>query len=373
VSEVEGKFKRLLGTVLKLFLSSGEGRGTIEKGTIRNILVIRQHDQLGDMLLAVPLLRALRESFPASHIALLASPVNYQIMLNNPYINDVINYDKRVLRHSFREIWKFYRLLRNGKYDLVVVPATISLSMTSHIIARLTGARIRIGAKSLNGISNPTAFCFTHAVELDWSQSPRKHHSARNLDILAPLDIVEEDLSSALGLLDDERKKANRFLSEYRKRYKLLVGFHPGAGHPENRWAAEKYASIAGRLAKEYDAGIVVTSGPMDREPMELLKKYLQCEYLLIESKPIREVAAIIDSLNLFLANDTGIMHVAGASKTNLLSIFGPSDPLLWAPIGAKNRYIASKNKTMEGLSEEEVYNMITIILNSIGFQGKKN
>jgi heptosyltransferase-2 len=373
VSEAEGKFKNFLGTFLRLFLSSGEEGGIIEKRTIKKILVIRQHDQLGDMLLAVPLLRALRESFPASHIALITSPVNYQIMMNNPYVNGVINYDKRILRRSVREILKFYRLLRSGNYDLVVVPATISLSMTSHIMARLTGAKIRIGAKSLDGISNPTAFCFTHAVDLDWSQTPRKHHSARNLDILAPLDIVEEDLRSVLGLSEDERKKANKFLSEFRKRYKLLIGIHPGAGHPENRWAAEKYAAIAGRLAKEFDAGIVVTSGPMDREPMELLRKHMQCEYLLIENKPIREVAAIIDSLDLFLANDTGIMHVAGASKTNLLALFGPSDPLLWAPIGAKNRYIASKNKTMEGLSEEEVYNMIAIILNSIGFQGKKN
>jgi ADP-heptose:LPS heptosyltransferase len=372
VSDIEGKFKNVVTSFLKMLLSSKQG-GVIEKAEIKNILIIRQHDQLGDMLLAVPLMRALREAFPKSCIALVTSPVNFQIMQNNPYLNQIINYDKRNLRQSIPAIMRFYRSLRSGRFDLVIVPATISLSMTSHLLAKITGAKIRIGAKSLNGLTNSTAFCFTHAVDLDWSKTPRMHHSTRNLDILVPLEIKHENLQSIIGLTEGERRKAKEFLSELRKRHKLLVGIHPGAGHPENRWPAEKYASVAVRLAREYNAGIIITSGPMDRDPVESVRQHLQCEYILVENKPIREVAAIIDGLDLFLANDTGIMHVAGATRVNLLALFGPSDPLLWAPIGPKNRYIASKDKTIEGLSEDEVYNMITIVLNSMGFSEKKN
>ncbi|MFI5253417.1 MAG: glycosyltransferase family 9 protein [Bacteroidota bacterium] len=371
MSDVEGKFKSIVSSFLKLIFSSKLGR-EIEKSALKNILIIRQHDQLGDMLLAVPLLRALREGFPGCSITLIASPVNYQIMRNNPFLDAVLNYDKSILRKSLFASMKFYKTVRSKKYDLAIVPSTISISMTSNLMVRFCGARYRIGPNSLNGIQNPTAFCFTHPVDLNWTTTPRLHHSARNLEILKPLGIHTEDLRSTIGLTRNEEKQGIEFLTEIRKRHKLLVGFHPGAGHPENRWEAQKFASLAGRLVKDYNAGIVVTSGPMDKVPIELVKQHLQCEYLLVENKSIRDVAAIIHNLDLFLANDTGIMHVAGATKVNLLSLFGPSDPLLWAPVGVKNRYIIAKGKTMESLSEEEVWNMIGIILLEMGYKPEK-
>src|SRR5512147_1800889 len=63
--------------------------------TPKSILVIRQHNQLGDMLCVVPLLRALRTRFPDAHLALMASPVNYEVMVGNCYLDEIILYDKR--------------------------------------------------------------------------------------------------------------------------------------------------------------------------------------------------------------------------------------------------------------------------------------
>jgi ADP-heptose:LPS heptosyltransferase len=83
----------------------------------------------------------------------------------------------------------------------------------------------------------------------------------------------------------------------------------------------------------------------------------------VVERRPLRQVAAIIDRLDLFISNDTGIMHVAGATETSLLALFGPTDPLQWAPVGRKNRFLASPDGDIRSLSVDEVANTAALQL----------
>ncbi|HLX12739.1 MAG TPA: glycosyltransferase family 9 protein [Bacteroidota bacterium] len=351
---LEKVYKPLAISVLKRFLSSIPA-GIDPREKFKNILVVRQHDQLGDMILATPMLHALRTTYPAAFISLVTSPVNDRIMLNHPDVDEVICYDKNSL-------WTFYRQLRSRNYDLAIVPTTVSLSATSDIIARLSNARVRIGPRQLLHRTNQTAFCFTNPVDLSWDATPRRHQSLRNLDILKGFGLTEEGSTSTIGLTESEKMAAQESLAPPRKKFKLLLGIHPGAGHPENRWHVDRYAEIAKQFANEYNAGIVITSGPMDREVLSSIEGKITPEHLIVKDKSIREVAAIINELDMFVTNDTGIMHVAGAVNTNLLALFGPSDPLQWAPIGAKNRFITGREKSMDSLGMEEVYSILRII-----------
>lgn len=339
---------------------------TTHPNTVQRLIVIRQHDQLGDMLCAVPLLRALHAAYPKAEITLIASPVNFDIMLHHPYVHHVINYDKRQFFSSLTELWKFYRKLRTIKYDIAVVPVTVSISRTSNLLAFLTGAKIRFGPNRLGELSNPTKWCFTTKVDLDWSETPRRHQTLRNLDILLPLDIRSEDLSTVIGLTDKEKVFGKEFVSKLKSQHKFIVGVHPGAGKVNNRWPAGRFAAIINRLSKEYSAGIVITAGPMDEEPVRELIAGLTCPFTLVENQPIRNVAAIIDQLDLILTNDTGIMHIAGAARPRVLALFGPTDPLQWAPIGTKNRFIAAEDTNIDSITEENVYSMLDVILHEI-------
>ena len=335
-------------------------------GEIRNILVVRQHDQLGDMLCAIPLLRSLRERFPSAHMTLVASPKNYQIMLHNPYVDEVVNYDKRRFFPGLHNIWHFYRDITSRPYDLAVVPATVSISTTSNMIAFLSGAQLRVGPRVLQGRTNSTSFCFTTQVKLDWTSEPRRHQTLRNLDVLQPLRITTPDLSCPLGFTTEEINTAKVLLEHARSRHSILVGLHPGAGKAANRWHPEKFAMIANTLAQDRNAGIVITVGAMDKEPLLQIKQHLRCEYVIIEDQPLRRVAAMIDQLDLFITNDTGIMHVAGGTSVHTLSLFGPTDPLQWAPVGAKNRFISAKEGNIDSITVEEVYNVVELIIHEI-------
>lgn len=314
------------------------------------------------MLCAVPLLKALRTSYPNAVITLVTSRVNDEIMRHHSCVGRVLKYQKSPLA-----LVRFFRELRSARYDLAVVPATVSVSTTSDLIALLSRAAVRIGPGRLNGLANPSAYCFTLPVDLDWRAEPRRHQTLRNLDILRPLGIPAEDQSATIGLTAEERSEAKTFIDPFSRGYDFLIGIHPGAGKPENRWAPEKFAALAEGLHRTRRAGIIVTSGPMDAGPVSAMLRSMRCPFLLVEGKPVREVAAIIDRLDLFITNDTGLMHVAAATSAGVLGLFGPTDPLQWAPVGSKNRFLLARGNRMENLSGEEVLGFAEIIIDEIG------
>ncbi len=344
---LEQSFKRGVAYLLRLFLRSRISPPPFPD-VVQSILVVRQHNQLGDMLCVVPLLRALRHKYPHVHVALMASPVNIDVMRGNRYLDEVILYDKRVFLDHGRlhplALLSFVRKLRQRKFTIAIVPSTVSTSFTSDFLAYLSGARCRIGAGSLNGSPNGSAFFFTLPVGLDWSSCPDRHQTLRNLDSAADLDLTIGDLSLEMTLSDEELENGRLFVQQIKKSSRFVIGYHPGAGKPPNRWPAEMFASLITILSAELDAAAIVTCGPMDLEQIKEVEKNLNTSYHSLINQPIRHVASTLKWLDLMITNDTGIMHVAAAVGVPVLSLFGPTSPEQWAPLGVRHRYIAGKD-----------------------------
>lgn len=356
----ERLLKRLVLLVLRPFARATD---TTPTAPVAGILVVRQHDQLGDMLCCVPLLRALREAFPVARIVLVARPLNAAIMFHHPYIDEVLVYDKSALMRSPRAILRFVHALRALKADVSVVPATVSCSLTSDLISLLSGARRRIGAASLHGVLNPAAALLTDAVPLEWPSDRIVHQTLRNLDVLRPLGVTTANLRLTIGFTAEEKEDARQFLAGISARHNVLIGMHPGAGKSENRWPAERFSEVADALARTYRAGIVVTIGPMDEAVGENIRRHLQSDVLFIRNTSIRIVAAVMEQLSLFITNDTGIMHVAGAVRTPTLALFGPTDPAQWAPVGEHKEYLAATDKQISSIQVSDVIDRAYMLL----------
>jgi ADP-heptose:LPS heptosyltransferase len=311
------------------------------------------------MLCVVPLLRALRLRYPGSRITLLASPVNYEPMRGIRYADEVMNFDKReFMGKEGGNLFRFpgyVRALRKRRFDIAVVPSTVSASFTSDLLSFLCGARIRIGAGSIQGERNPSAFFFTHPMTLDWRGTEGYHQSRRNLDIWPTPFEEPVDLTIEMTLTEDELKRGKSFLKNLSHGAPRVIIYHPGAGKVPNRWPAERFARLADQLSTSVPASTVITSGPMDEVPVRLMTGALRTPYELIENQSIRDVASALRYADLVVSNDTGIMHVAAAVGAPVLSLFGPTDPGEWAPTGDRHRYIRGDDRTTGSIPFEAV------------------
>ncbi len=311
------------------------------------------------MLCVVPLLRALREKYPNAVLALMASPVNIGVMEGNLYLDEVVLYDKRDFlergRFHLITLLRFVRKLRERRFTIAIVPSTVSTSFTSDLLAYLSGARCRIGAGSLDGSSNVASFLFTLPVMLDWRSQPNRHQTLRNLDSAADLKLEASDLSLEMTLSSEEVEDGRLFVERIKQGSRYTIGYHPGAGKRPNRWPAERFATLISRLSGEVNAATVLTSGPMDMDVVKMVEARLNVRYHLLANQSIRRVASVLRWLDLMITNDTGIMHVAAAVGVPVLSLFGPTSPEQWAPLGARHRYIRGEEGDIATIPVDEV------------------
>ena len=352
--------RRLLPAVAQRIHRPGKP-ADFDPSAVRRILIVRQHNQLGDMLCVVPLLRALRAQIPHAEIDLLASPVNAEIMQHHRLLADVLVYDKKdyLSRWGLRlgRLLRLRKLLRARSYDLVAVPSTVSVSLTSDILAAMTGAPYQFGPRSIDGVANPGAFLYNRPVDLDWREHPTRHQTLRNADLLASELELPDDLSHEITLTHEEIRMGRDDARRLRLGRNRLMVIHPGAGKPPNRWPVAQFAQTALRLQNEYQSSVVATIGPMDEEAHRDLQSILGETIQYVVNWDLRRLASLLFHVDLVISNDTGIMHVAASVGAPLVSIFGPTNPLQWAPMGPRSRYIQCD--PINSISVDEVMGLV--------------
>ena len=146
-----------------------------------------------------------------------------------------------------------------------------------------------------------------------------------------------------------------------------MIGLHVGAGKPNNRWSLQKYITLIDNLNMKYQAKFDLTGSTSDQE-LDYIKNNCTVEAALFLNREIPQVAALISKSDLFISNDTGIMHVAGSTDTPQISIFGPTNPFNWAPIG-NNKFFIRKSELIDDVSVQDVINLCNIILSKSNHQ----
>ncbi|MFQ5628936.1 MAG: glycosyltransferase family 9 protein, partial [bacterium] len=337
--------------------------GLVNFSEIRSILVVRQHDQLGDFLLSTPVLRALRAHFPKARIGVVVRDYFADVVLNNPLVDEVLVFHEDGKKWTQQTIVDFWKQLRSG-WDLAIVLNTVSHSLTTDLLAHFSQAKFILGSEhkvfpdcSRNFIYNLVAQYWPHA----------RHQSARNLDIVRHIGVDTSDLSEFMYLEKNEIEAARKELLDLKVQPgKMAIGMHVGAGKLYNRWPVGRYGELAQLLKNNNDLQILLFWGPGEEQLADHFCKYTQFKPIKIAPVSLRKLAAYFKHCDALVCNDTGVMHLAAAVNVPLVAIFGPTDPAEWKPIGENFIALRGARNCTDAISVKLVYTALTKLLPDI-------
>jgi heptosyltransferase-2 len=231
------------------------------------------------------------------------------------------------------------------------------------LIARLSNAKIRIGPSSLNGQANKSGFFFDRRIPVNWLKHPDSNVADRILDIVRPFGINTYNYRTEISFDAEDIKTAEIFMNKIKLNPDdLVVGIHAGAGKIANRWPLNYFVSLMQKLRENFNTKFYLTGSSSDNNELEFIKSKTGFDFGLFINKKIPEVAALISLSDLFISNDTGIMHVAGATNVPQISIFGPTNPFNWAPVG-ENKFFIRKSDLIDDVKVDDVYELCRSIL----------
>ena len=298
-----------------------------------------QFKYFGDAVLLTPALRALREHFPGAELHLLVPEEIAPLFQYLPWLDRVWAMPRRRGSANPRKTWPMIRALRSEKFDR---SADFASNDRGAILSRLIGARRRLGWDERGGFWG-RKFCYTERVP---PEAKPQHESARLAQILSGWQIPPP------ASLEPEIR-ADPALAEAAK--KILHGENVVIGHvassqPKKEWPLAHWAKF-NQFATEAGFHVVFTTARGQREAalMAELKKLAPDAAILPEISELPLFLAALARAGTFISGDTGPLHFAAGLGVPTISLFGPTSPTLWAPIGPRHQILASSRCACDG------------------------
>ncbi len=340
---------------------------------------------IGDCIHTLPLARALRQCFPKAYLAWIVGAEAKDVPADQDGIDEVIVSDTRAwrrlfragsVRKAYRAVAAFRRRLTDASFDLAV---DAQGSIKSGLMARLTGAPVRVGFTS-DACREPLNTLFTtHRV------SPRGTH------------VIEQNLSllTLCGGADIQMDAYPRFSPTYAAVERVvawrgkvgiaadsdaiksapLVAIHPGGGYASKRWPLKAFITLASRLAHRWT--VIITPSPGEQEDiLDRLDAIGSKKPIVAPPMGLSELAALYQQCHLMIASDTGPLHLAAAAGCRTVGLFGPSASARNGPYGTHHyslqQYCACRGKRLfpprkcsqresciESLTVDDVYQVV--------------
>ncbi|CAI2003207.1 Lipopolysaccharide core heptosyltransferase rfaQ [Serratia liquefaciens] len=300
--------------------------------SIQRILIVKLRHH-GDMLLITPVINTLQQNYPQAQIDVLLYKETQEMLASHPALSNVFVIDRQWKKqgtkaHLSHEL-NLIRQLKARHYDLVV---NLADQWRSAILARLTGALIRLGFDFPKRQGFLWRYCHTHLVPV--SDHARLHTVEQNLSLLQPLGLPGVSQQVTMSYPSQDWQACEQLLQQQGITGDYIV-VQPTSRWFFKCWSEEKMAATISALQADGHS-LVITSGP-DQKEREMVARILalcppQGVVSLAGQLTLRQLAALIDHAKLFIGVDSVPMHMAAALQTPCVALFGPSKLVFWRP-----------------------------------------
>jgi len=322
--------KYLKNVLIKNLVTLFKQKNRIEIDSQEKRFLIVSTTALGDTLWATPAIKALRAAYPHSDISMLVSPIGREVLLNNPYINDLF----LVKNPALPSLLSLYGTLKKKTFSHIFIFHTSQRPVLP--CTALLGAPVLIGSAGINkGLDALLTEC--------QPRNPQEHEIERRLKMVARVGAHASTVEMDLFLNQDDESLAQEWLHSLAiPSYLPLIALHPGAKDAFRRWPASHFIELGKRLSAHLGCTVFVTGVPSEKELVETIASGIEGA-IPVTHLPLRAFAALIKKMRLIVTNDTGPMHVALAMKTPSVLLFSPSNPKRFGPYGVKKATVIAK------------------------------
>ena len=283
---------------------------------MERILLIRL-SSLGDIVLTTPAIRAIRAHHPNDYIAMLVGKQSADVLRENPHLNEIIEFNRSA--KDTGEMLRTIRNLREKKFGLAI---DFQRKFRTELLMFFSGASERIGKGRL---------CTIRVADIE-----NKHATERYFDLLHAAGIPAENRHLEMFISTSEKEGVSSAFKEVGiNQMQLKVGLFPGAAWKLREWMPRRFAAIGDRLVQHFKAQVIIFGGPKERKLVHTVSNLMHEQaFTFAGTLGIRQLAACIETCDLFLTNDTGPMHIATAVGTPTVALFGPGNHVKFQPLG---------------------------------------
>jgi heptosyltransferase II len=304
----------------------------------RNILV-RATNWVGDTVMSVPALHALRERFPSARISILARPWVASLYERESFCDELIAYEAPAGWKGLGQKWELASDLRRRRFDCAILFQNAFESAALVWLARIP---VRIGYDR-----DARGWFLTHPVPVPLTDEAPRHQRFYYLELLKRAKLIDSYSSESYVALSAAASAADRG----RKRFLenglsgAVIGVSPGAAYGgAKRWLPERFADAALQIASEHNASLAVFGSKQERSICEVVSQRVEAARVLCVNfagvTTLDEFIELASACEVFLTNDSGPMHIASALGVPTVAIFGATDDKATGPTGVNSRVV---------------------------------
>jgi heptosyltransferase-2 len=314
----------------------------------KNILIINPFG-IGDVLFSTPLVTAVKKQYSDSYIAYICNLKTEEILVTNPAINEVFVFE----RDEYRNLWKkskaaaikkflgFWAEIKKRKFDIVF---DLSLGKEYAFLCW------RAGIKDRRGFNYKNRGRFL-SYKISFNGFNDKPVAEYHLDLLGAVE--RSSASTVLITTDDDREYTDNFLKKAGVAEKdILIGIAPGGGmslgkekQGAKRWPAKKFAELSDKIIEKLNLKLILICGPGEEDLINEITGAMKSKPIIASKTTVRKTAALMKRCGLIISNDGGTVHLAVSQGVSTISIYGPTDDLVYGPYPKSGKHIVVTSK----------------------------